>query len=268
MADVAGAARTGSSPRCAARIKEDDSSVPSPDGPYAYGIRFAHGAEHPMLIRTRPRRRRRDRAPRRQCDGRGQGLFPSRRQRPQPGPPAARLCQRREGLGVFRDPHPRSRDRRGPARPHRRHLRRAGLGGGFAHAPLRLARRQPSPGEGLPPRRRHRPVGGRGGLRGRATRPIFLGVGKTQSDRSSSSTATTTRRRRCASSTADDPAGDAAPRRAAAAGGEVRGRRRRRRSSTSSPTPATPRTSRSSPRRWRPRAASTGATSCRTSRAG
>ncbi len=35
-----------------ARIKEDDSSVPSPDGLYAYGIRFAHGAEHPMLIRT------------------------------------------------------------------------------------------------------------------------------------------------------------------------------------------------------------------------
>ena len=35
-----------------ARIKEDDSSVPAPDGPYAYGIRFAHGAEHPMLIRT------------------------------------------------------------------------------------------------------------------------------------------------------------------------------------------------------------------------
>ena len=26
--------------------------MPSPDGPYAYGIRFAHGAEHPMLIRT------------------------------------------------------------------------------------------------------------------------------------------------------------------------------------------------------------------------
>jgi oligopeptidase B len=34
-----------------ARIKEDDSSVPSPDGPYAYGIRFTHGAEHPLLIR-------------------------------------------------------------------------------------------------------------------------------------------------------------------------------------------------------------------------
>ncbi|MCB1495196.1 MAG: S9 family peptidase [Bauldia sp.] len=34
------------------RIKEDDSSVPAPDGPYAYGIRYTHGAEHPMLVRT------------------------------------------------------------------------------------------------------------------------------------------------------------------------------------------------------------------------
>ncbi len=35
-----------------ARIKEDDSSVPAPDGPYAYGIRFTHGAEQPMIVRT------------------------------------------------------------------------------------------------------------------------------------------------------------------------------------------------------------------------
>ena len=35
-----------------ARIKEDDFSVPSPDGAYAYGIRFTHGAEHPMIVRT------------------------------------------------------------------------------------------------------------------------------------------------------------------------------------------------------------------------
>ena len=34
------------------RIKEDDSSVPMPDGPYAYGTRFTQGAEHPMLVRT------------------------------------------------------------------------------------------------------------------------------------------------------------------------------------------------------------------------
>lgn len=35
-----------------ARIKEDDSSVPSPDGPYAYAVRFTEGAEHPMLVRS------------------------------------------------------------------------------------------------------------------------------------------------------------------------------------------------------------------------
>ncbi len=34
------------------RIKEDDSSVPAPDGPYAYGVRYVEGAEHPMLVRT------------------------------------------------------------------------------------------------------------------------------------------------------------------------------------------------------------------------
>ncbi len=34
------------------RIKEDDTSVPSPDGPYAYGIKFVTGAQHPMLIRS------------------------------------------------------------------------------------------------------------------------------------------------------------------------------------------------------------------------
>lgn len=34
------------------RIKEDDSSVPTPDGPYAYGIRYTHGAEHPLIVRT------------------------------------------------------------------------------------------------------------------------------------------------------------------------------------------------------------------------
>ncbi len=51
MADVAGLRDTLVA-EMRARIKEDDSSVPSPDGPYAYGIRFAQGAEHPMLIRT------------------------------------------------------------------------------------------------------------------------------------------------------------------------------------------------------------------------
>ena len=33
------------------RIKQDDSSVPTPDGPYAYYTRFREGAQHPLLCR-------------------------------------------------------------------------------------------------------------------------------------------------------------------------------------------------------------------------
>nr|WP_188913390.1 S9 family peptidase [Aureimonas endophytica] len=36
------------------RIKEDDSSVPAPDGPYAYGVAYKEGAEYPRFVR-RPR---------------------------------------------------------------------------------------------------------------------------------------------------------------------------------------------------------------------
>src|SRR5690606_15029051 len=36
------------------RIKEDDSSVPSPDGPFAYYTRYVEGAQHPLFCR-RPR---------------------------------------------------------------------------------------------------------------------------------------------------------------------------------------------------------------------
>ncbi len=35
-----------------ARIKEDDSSVPSKDGPYAYGVSYRTGGEQPYFIRT------------------------------------------------------------------------------------------------------------------------------------------------------------------------------------------------------------------------
>jgi oligopeptidase B len=34
------------------RIKEDDSSVPSPDGAFAYAMRFTEGAEQPLVVRT------------------------------------------------------------------------------------------------------------------------------------------------------------------------------------------------------------------------
>lgn len=34
------------------RIKEDDSSVPSPDGPFAYGMKFETGGQQPIFFRT------------------------------------------------------------------------------------------------------------------------------------------------------------------------------------------------------------------------
>jgi len=34
------------------RIKEDDSSVPSVDGPYAYSVRYVMGGQHPHFLRT------------------------------------------------------------------------------------------------------------------------------------------------------------------------------------------------------------------------
>jgi oligopeptidase B len=34
------------------RIKEDDSTVPAPDGPFAYSTRYRLGAEHPEIVRT------------------------------------------------------------------------------------------------------------------------------------------------------------------------------------------------------------------------
>ena len=35
-----------------ARVKQDDSSVPSPDGPFAYASRYEEGKEYPLFTRT------------------------------------------------------------------------------------------------------------------------------------------------------------------------------------------------------------------------
>ena len=34
------------------RIREDDSTVPSPDGPYAYAVRYVENGQHPVYVRT------------------------------------------------------------------------------------------------------------------------------------------------------------------------------------------------------------------------
>ena len=61
------------------RIKEDDSTVPSPDGPYAYYMRYREGGQHPILCRQpRDGGAEQDAARRRRARGR-QGLLPARR---------------------------------------------------------------------------------------------------------------------------------------------------------------------------------------------
>lgn len=50
MADVSGL-RDRLYEEMRGRIKEDDSSVPSPDGPYAYYVRFREGGEYPVFAR-------------------------------------------------------------------------------------------------------------------------------------------------------------------------------------------------------------------------
>ena len=52
------------------------------DGPFAYGIRFAHGAEHPMLVRADRDGRNETVLLDANALRRRQGVFPSRRQRP------------------------------------------------------------------------------------------------------------------------------------------------------------------------------------------
>ena len=70
-----------------ARIKEDDSSVPAPDGPFDYFIELRHRRPVSALVPRAARRRRRAGPARRQRGGRGQALLAARRRRAQPRPP-------------------------------------------------------------------------------------------------------------------------------------------------------------------------------------
>ena len=62
------------------RIKEDDSTVPSPDGPHAYYVRYREGGQHPIACRQ-PRDGGAEQVAARRRRARGrQGLLPARRQ--------------------------------------------------------------------------------------------------------------------------------------------------------------------------------------------
>ncbi len=52
MADVEGL-RLALFKEMRGRIKEDDTSVPAPDGQWSYATRYLHGAEHPMVVQSK-----------------------------------------------------------------------------------------------------------------------------------------------------------------------------------------------------------------------
>ena len=106
------------------RIKEDDSSVPMKDGPFAYGSSYKKGGEQPRFFRTpRDGGRRRDH-PRRRPRSRGQALFPHRRQRPFERPRPPHLVLRRQGIGILQPARSRCRHGARSRRPGARHQRR------------------------------------------------------------------------------------------------------------------------------------------------
>ncbi len=241
------------------RLKENDSTVPAPDGPFAYYSSFVAGGQYPLLVPHGPRRRARDRSARRQRRGQGQALLGPRLLAAQPRPQAARLRQRRPRLGALHHPLPRPGDGRGSARLHPRYARRLRLGQRQPHAVLRAPRRASPPAARLPPRRRHAGRRRRARLRGEGHGFLRRAVGE-RSRRSSSSSMPTThqtseiyldRRRRAARSPAH--------RRAAPARARVRRRAPRRQALSSRPTRPGRRISASARRRSPPPAWPTGA---------
>ena len=87
------------------RIKEADKSVPQKDGDWLYWIEFEEGAEYKKWWRRPVGARDDGSADELILDevgaGRGQGLFPPRRDVGQPGRQAAGLCGRRQRLGTL-----------------------------------------------------------------------------------------------------------------------------------------------------------------------
>jgi oligopeptidase B len=61
------------------RIKEDDSSVPAPDGPFDYYSRYVTGGQHPRLPQAPRSGRAGTAAAGRQCAGKGPRVFSLRR---------------------------------------------------------------------------------------------------------------------------------------------------------------------------------------------
>ena len=138
------------------RIKEDDSSVPANDGPYAYLRKFREGGQHELFGRM----------PRDGGDARivldgdalanGEDLFQIRRRAPFARPRAAGVERRPQRIGIFHAAGARLGQRRGSAGQSSSDRRRRGVGAGSAQLLLRQTRRQSSPDAGVAAHARHR----------------------------------------------------------------------------------------------------------------
>ena len=146
------------------RIKEDDSSVPQPDGPFAYLWKFRRRPARS----DRPHAARRRRGPgpaRRRRHGQGTAVLRFRRHAPFARSPPRSLERRRPRLGVLHHPRARLADRRRSARRHRADQRQRRLGTRFDVLLLRPARRQSSAVAHLSPSAGHAAERGHAGLR-------------------------------------------------------------------------------------------------------
>ena len=147
------------------RLKEDDSSVPAPDGPFAYSTGFVAGGQYPLVSR----RARSGGDETVLLDGNveaeGKPYWDLGGFAAQPRSPAARLRLRRQGVGTLHHPLPRSGDGSRPARQHPGHARRLRVGQRQQDDLLRAPRRSPPAAARLSPRRRHPGRGRRPRLR-------------------------------------------------------------------------------------------------------
>jgi hypothetical protein len=139
------------------RIKEDDSSVPSPDGPFEYFQKFREGGQHELIGRAR----RNGGDTHILIDG---DALAARRRAALVGPPAGGLERRHQWIGILFYPDPRLGDVKRYRRHHRADQRRGGLGGGLDRVLLRQARRQPPSHAGLSAPPGHDAIRGPAGL--------------------------------------------------------------------------------------------------------
>ncbi len=138
------------------RIKEDDSGVPTPDGPFRILLALSRRRPARIDLSGATRRRNGRIAPRRRCRVPRQALFRARPDTTLPRPPKARLERGRKRLRILWRARANTQIRKRSSRPPRRDDRQHRLERRFARALLRAQRCQPSPQPRVSAPARHR----------------------------------------------------------------------------------------------------------------